>query len=236
MPNSLPLFSKAWGLDASTENKGLIRAAVHFLSPSWCRASGSTLESGTFKSNWFQKIVLCGDRAGRQVSRRMDRSTLAASWREHGKRNIFIFSNSVSAYSQWVGAHWNCSVWKVIKILWQKVKTGGKDRSPARTLYSAGKTACKSCNNWGILLSKLSCSVCLLWWAGKVILALKTLCFSSWALLPKEEGHFHTPDAASSGSQSWGQHGQGDCPSGDAVNAIYCWQAKKQFKTDLAAA
>lgn len=120
---------------------------------------------------------------------------------------------------------------KLPKLLWQKVKTGGKDTSPARTLYSAGEVACKSCSNWGILLSNLSGSVGLLLRAGKVMLALKTLCLPWWALLPKGEGHFHTPDTASSGCHSWGAGGRGWLPW-DAVNAIYCWQAKKQFKKE----
>lgn len=36
---------------------------------------------------------------------------------------------------------------KLSELLGQKVKAGGKDTSPARTLYSAGKVACKSFNN-----------------------------------------------------------------------------------------
>lgn len=113
MPNFLPLFSKTWGLDASTENKGLIsrEAVACFLSPSWCRASGNTLESGICKSNWFKKIVLCGDRAGRWGKQQQEdghdspRSRPVANWREHGKRKAST------------GTHWICSVWKVIKII-----------------------------------------------------------------------------------------------------------------------
>lgn len=33
-----------------------------------------------------------------------------------------------------------------------------------------------------------------------------------------------------------GQDGEGDCPSLDAVNAIYCWQAKNNLRRNLIAA
>lgn len=141
----------------------------------------------------------------------------------------------MSAYSQWVGTHWIFSVWKVIKIIVTESK-----KLEARTQALQGHCvlqvklpASHSITEGSYLANCLVLFACFCelarWsWHWKHFASLGGL------FLQKKRGTSPSLIQPAQAPTAEGQHGQGECPSWDAVNAIYCWQAKKnQQKNNL---